>query len=56
MPKKLRDLQEMAEDSRRLAAAANKDAIREQLLEIADQFDRMVAERRKSLEKIKARY
>lgn len=55
MPKKLRQLEEMAADSRRLAAAANKTGIREQLLQIADQFDRMVADRRRSLQKAAAR-
>jgi hypothetical protein len=38
-------LREMAAECRRLAAAANKDAVREQLLDIADQFERLARDR-----------
>jgi hypothetical protein len=38
-------LREMAAECRRLAAAANRDAVREQLLDIADQFERPARDR-----------
>jgi hypothetical protein len=41
-PHQLRD---MAAECRRLAAAANKEAVREQLLDVAEQFERLARER-----------
>jgi hypothetical protein len=41
-PHQLRD---MAAECRRLAAAANKEAVREQLLDVAEQFERLALDR-----------
>jgi hypothetical protein len=39
------ELRDMAAECRRLAAAANKEAVREQLLDVAEQFERLAQER-----------
>ena len=45
MPKKARDLMDMADECRDLACRATSDVVREQLLEIAEQFESLAKSR-----------
>jgi hypothetical protein len=55
MPDKARELTSMAADCRELAERAKTETVREQLLDMADQFERLAEQRLKSRSPIPAR-